>query len=181
MTGLEQSFVVQLATMKPISKLMAISLVLVACVVPFSTARSQENGSMDEEYDFNQMYVGVSATMLLPQGGSGMRRLGGGTQRIGYYLSESLAVETDAAWMEDCVGLGIQGLWHCWGYERFDPFLTFGARGWISGDFGPVAGIGAFYHLTDNWSLRGDAQATLGMDGDCKMVYTLGLGVQYTF
>ena len=172
---------VQLATMKPISKLMAFSVVLAACAVPFSAARSADNVAMEEEYDFNQAYVGASATMLLPQGGSDMRRLGGGTARIGYYLSETLAVEADVAWMEDCAGLGVQGLWHCWGYERFDPFLTFGARGWISGDFGPVAGIGAFYHLTDNWSLRGDAQATLGMDGGCEMLYTLGLGVQYTF
>ena len=135
----------------------------------------------EEECDFNQVYVGASASLLLPQGGSDMRRLGGATARIGYYVSEMLAVEADAAWMEDCAGLGIQGLWHCWGYERFDPFLTFGARGWIDGNFGPVAGFGAFYHLTDSWSLRGDAQATLGLDGDCEMVYALGLGVQYTF
>ena len=160
---------------------MAISFVLAACAMPFYAVHSAEKEIQDEEYDFNQAYVGVSATMLLPQGGNSMRRLGGGTARVGYYLSESLAVEADAAWMEDCAGLGIQGLWHCWGYERLDPFLTFGARGWIDGDFGPVAGIGAFYHLTDNWSLRGDAQATFGMDGDCEMVYTLGLGVQYTF
>ena len=135
----------------------------------------------EEVCDFNQVYVGASATLLLPQGGSDMRRLGGATARVGYYVSEMLAVEADAAWMEDCAGLGIQGLWHCWGYERFDPFLTFGVRGWIDGNFGPVAGFGAFYHLTDSWSLRGDAQATLGLDGDCEMVYALGLGVQYTF
>ena len=172
---------VQLATMKPISRLMAISLALAACFAPLSAVRSAENESQDEEYDFNQVYVGASATLLLPQGGSDMRRLGGATARLGYYLTESLAVEADAAWMEDCAGLGVQGLWHCWGYERFDPFLTFGARGWIDGDFGVAAGIGAFYHLTDNWSLRGDVQATLGLDGGCEMVYALGLGVQYTF
>ena len=110
-----------------------------------------------------------------------MRRLGGATARVGYYVTEALAVEADAAWLEDCAGLGVQGLWHIWGYERFDPFLTFGARGWIDGDLGPVAGLGAFYHLTDNWSLRADAQATLGIDSDCDMVYSLGAGVQYTF
>jgi hypothetical protein len=108
-------------------------------------------------------------------------RLGGATARVGYYVTEALAVEADAAWLEDCAGLGVQGLWHIWGYERFDPFLTFGARGWIDGDLGPVAGLGAFYHLTDNWSLRADAQATLGIDSDCDMVYSLGAGVQYTF
>ena len=110
-----------------------------------------------------------------------MRRLGGGTARVGLYLADALAVEADAAWLENCARLGVQGLWHFYGYERFDPFLTFGARGWIEGDVGPTAGLGAFYHLTNSWSLRGDAQATLGLDGDCQMVYSLGLGVQYSF
>lgn len=159
-----------------VKKVLAVLVAAMTAVVSVAADFAEE-----EEYDFNQVYVGASATLLLPQGGSDMRRLGGATARVGYYVSEMLAVEADAAWMEDCAGLGIQGLWHCWGYERFDPFLTFGARGWISGNFGPVAGFGAFYHLTDNWSLRGDAQATLGLDGDCEMVYALGLGVQYTF
>ena len=135
----------------------------------------------DDDYELDRWYVGASATLVVPQGGGDMRRLGGATARVGYYVTEALAVEADAAWLEDCAGLGVQGLWHIWGYERFDPFLTFGARGWIDGDLGPVAGLGAFYHLTDNWSLRADAQATLGIDSDCDMVYSLGAGVQYTF
>ena len=135
----------------------------------------------DDDYELDRWYVGASATLVMPQGGGDMRRLGGATARVGYYVTEALAVEADAAWLEDCAGLGVQGLWHIWGYERFDPFLTFGARGWIDGDLGPVAGLGAFYHLTDNWSLRADAQATLGIESDCDMVYSLGAGVQYTF
>ena len=135
----------------------------------------------DDDYELDRWYVGASATLVMPQGGGDMRRLGGATARVGYYVTEALAVEADAAWLEDCAGLGVQGLWHLWGYERFDPFVTFGARGWIDGDLGPVAGLGAFYHLTDNWSLRADAQATLGIDSDCDMVYSLGAGVQYTF
>ena len=135
----------------------------------------------DDDYELDRWYAGASATLVMPQGGGDMRRLGGATARVGYYVTEALAVEADAAWLEDCAGLGVQGLWHIWGYERFDPFLTFGARGWIDGDLGPVAGLGAFYHLTDNWSLRADAQATLGIDSDCDMVYSLGAGVQYTF
>ena len=155
---------------------------LAACgVLPFLSALSSTDVLCDECDELGRTYVGACATVLLPQGGSGMRRLGGGTARVGYYLSETLAVEADAAWLEDSVGLGVQGLWHFWGYERFDPFLTFGARGWIDGDVGPAAGFGAFYHLTDNWSLRGDAQAALGIDGEREMVYTLGLGVQYAF
>lgn len=134
-----------------------------------------------DEYDFDRWYTGASGTLILPQGGSGMRRVGGATARLGYYLTEAFAVEADAAWLEDCAGLGLQGLWHIYGYERLDPFLTFGVRGWIDGDVGPVAGIGTFYHLTNSWSLRFDAQATLGIDGDCSMVYSVGAGVQYSF
>ena len=145
-------------------------------VLPLSAAEE------DEEYGFDRWYVGASATLVLPQGGHHMRRLGGATARVGYYFTETLAVEADAAWLENCAGLGVQGLWHFYGYERFDPFATFGARGWINGDFGPSAGLGAFYHLTDSWSLRADAQATLGLDGgDCAMVYSIGAGVQYSF
>ena len=135
----------------------------------------------NEECDFDRWYVGASATLTLPQGGHQMRRLGGATARLGFYFTEALSLEADAAWLENCAGLGVHGLWHLFGYERFDPFVTFGARGWIEGDVGPTAGLGAFYHLTDRWSLRADAQATLGLDGDCAMVYTLGAGVQYSF
>lgn len=134
----------------------------------------------EDEADFERWYAGASGSLVLPQGGSGMRRLGGGTARIGYYFIEGLAFEADAAWLEDCAGIGVQGLWHFYGYERFDPFATFGARGWIDGDVGPTAGLGAFYHLTDSWSLRADFQATLGIDGDCAMVYSVSVGVQYS-
>ena len=155
--------------------------IVLAAVASFSAVSFAAGDEDGEGYEFDRLYVGASGTLVIPQGGCDMRRLGGATARIGYYVSESFAVEADAAWLEDCVGLGVQGLWHFWGYERFDPFMTFGARGWIDGDLGPVAGLGAFYHLTDNWSLRADAQATLGIAGDCDMVYSFGVGVQYTF
>ena len=142
------------------------------------SVRAEED---EAEADFDRWYAGASATLVLPQGGHSMRRLGGATARFGFYFTEALALEADAAWLENCAGLGLQGLWHFYGYERFDPFMTFGARGWIDGDIGPTAGIGAFYHLTDSWSLRADLQATLGLDGDCAMVYTLGAGAQYSF
>ena len=161
-------------------RLKAIKSILLAAVASLSVVSSAVEDD-DDGYELDRLYAGSSATLVIPQGGSDMHRLGGATARIGYYVTETLAVEADAAWLEDCAGLGVQGLWHFWGYERFDPFLTFGARGWIDGDLGPVAGLGAFYHLTDNWSLRADAQATLGIDGDCDMVYSFGVGVQYTF
>ena len=160
--------------------LKTIKSILLAAVASLSVVSSAVEDE-DDDYELDRLYAGSSATLVIPQGGSDMRRLSGATARIGYYVTEALAVEADAAWLEDCAGLGVQGLWHFWGYERFDPFVTFGARGWIDGDLGPVAGLGAFYHLTDNWSLRADAQATLGIDSDCDMVYSLGAGVQYTF
>ena len=46
---------------------------------------------------------------------------------------------------------------------------------------GPKAGLGAFYHLTDEWSLRADADATLGLETNCEMLYSLSVGVQYAF
>ena len=150
---------------------------LTAFCVPAFAAESDDG----DECGFDRWYAGASATLVLPQGGHPMRRLGGATARVGYYFTETLSLEADAAWLENCAGLGVQGLWHLFGYERFDPFVTFGVRGWIDGDVGPGAGLGAFYHLTDSWSLRADAQATLGLDGDCAMVYTLGAGVQYSF
>ena len=157
---------------------LAFALAASACAVAGASDAEAENES---EGGFDPWYAGASATLVLPQGGHHMRRLGGATARVGYYFTEALSLEADAAWLENCAGLGVQGLWHFYGYERFDPFLTFGARGWIEGDVGPCAGLGAFYHLTDDWSLRADAQATLGLDDGCRCVYTFGLGVQRSF
>ena len=140
-----------------------------------------------------ETYVGLSGSVLLPQGGSRMRRLGGATLRGGYYLTEDWAVEGEAAWLESAAGLSAQALGHVqgwslygdlFGYSRFDPFVTLGVRGWIghgAGQVGPKAGFGAFYHLTDSWSLRADADATLGLETNCEMLYSLSAGVQYSF
>jgi len=148
-----------------------------------SAAFAAETDFEDEAYEFDRWNVGAAATVTLPQGGSRLRRFGGAVVRAGYYLNEFWAVEGEAAWLEDTAGLATDVLWHWWGYERFDPFFTFGARGWLgcSGQVGPKAGVGAFYHLTDSWSLRFDADATLGLDARCAVDYTLSAGVQYSF
>ena len=137
-----------------------------------------------EECEFDRWYAGAGAVMTLPEGGSSMRRLGGGAVRAGYYFAEFWAVETEAAALENFAGLSADVLWHWWGYERFDPFFTFGAKGWIGhdrGQVGPKAGIGSFYHLTDTWSIRFDADLTLGVDGGCETLYTLCAGIQRSF
>lgn len=134
------------------------------------------------QYEYDRWSVGIVGQMVFPQGGSKMSRLSGAGVRLGYYVTEMLAIEGEATWMENRAGLALKGLWHWWGYEQLDPFFTFGARGWIhDGQVGPCVGTGAFYHLDDYWSIRFEADATLGLDTDCEMIYSLGLGLQRTF
>ena len=148
-----------------------------------SLATAAEAEFEDETCELERWYVGSAATVVLPQGGSRLRRVGGAALRGGYYLDEFWAVEGEASWLEDSAGLAADVLWHWWGYERLDPFFTVGARGWIgrSGQVGPKVGVGSFYHLSDSWSLRFDADATLGLDTRRSVDYTLSLGVQYSF
>lgn len=162
---------------------------LLAAFLPLA---SLAHGEAEEPSD-SGCYAGASAALAIPQGGSRMRRLGGGALRAGLYLGEFWAVEGEASWMEDAAGLAVSALWHLqgwpfygdlFGYSRFDPFLTAGARGWIGGSFGqvgPAAGVGAFWHLTDEWSLRFDAVPTLGLDSRVEVVYAFSVGVQRAF
>lgn len=140
-----------------------------------------------------ETYVGLSGSVTLPQGGSRMHRVGGAAIRGGTYLTEDWAVEGEVAWLENFASLGVQALGHfqgwglysdLFGYSRFDPFVTLGAKGWVGdgcGQVGPKAGLGAFYHLTDSWSLRADADATLGLETNCEMLYSISAGFQYAF
>ena len=159
------------------------------CATLVGSVRAEEAGEVE---DFDRFYLGVAAEMLLPQGGSRLHHVGGATLRGGAYLSESWAVEGAAAWLEDMAGLSASSLhhWQGWsaygdlfGYSRFDPFLTVGVSGWLGkrGQVGPTAGLGAFYHLTDTWSLRFDATATLGLETEVEVDYTLAAGIQMSF
>lgn len=146
----------------------------------------------EEERTDGGWFVGAAGQLALPQGGSTMHRVGGACLRGGFYLTEDWAVEGEAAWLEDLAGLSVDALGHLqgwsfygdlFGYSRFDPFVTLGAKGWLGreGQVGPKVGVGAFYHLTDNWALRADADAVLGLDTQVEVDYTLSLGVQYSF
>ena len=139
-------------------------------------------------------YLGAAGTLTLPQGGSRLRRLGGAAVRGGVYLSDFWAVEGDVAWQENAAGLGVDALVHvqAWsgygdlfGYSAFDPFVTAGARGWLvsdgDGQVGPQMGLGAFYHLDDSWSLRAEANVTLGVETRVEAIYTISVGVQNGF
>ena len=157
---------------------------IAACLAFSSFADEEANGETG-------WYSGAAAQLVLPQGGSGMRRLGGAAARVGYYFTGSLAFEAEAAWLENAVGLSARALWHLhgwdefnmlFGYERFDPFLTLGARGWIhDGQVGPSAGVGAFYYLGDTWAVRADAGLFIGTRSSSETAFSLTLGLQYSF
>jgi len=186
------------ALMREMKKSLKVATTFVALALCLNVLASESNPSnpstsnlQPEEYGFDRWYVGLSGQLVLPQGGSKMRRLGGAAAQFGWCWSESLAFEGEAAWLEDRCGLAARARIHfnAWetydklfGYSRFDPFLSLGAQGWINkGQVGPAAGLGALYYLTDHWALRGDATATLGLETDVEMIYALGLGVQYSF
>ncbi|MBR4937685.1 MAG: hypothetical protein IKZ22_02280 [Kiritimatiellae bacterium] len=159
---------------------------LVLALAPVFAIRAAEDAGFSgiEECEMNRRYVGAGAMIVLPEGDSDIRRLGGASVRCGYYFAEFWAAEAEVAALENHAGLSLDVLWHWWGYERFDPFFTFGAKGWIGrgGDqFGPELGTGFFYHLTDSWSLRCDADITLGLENETETVYTISAGFQYSF
>lgn len=138
-------------------------------------------------------YAGLSGALTLPQGGARVGRVGGGAVRVGAYLSDDLAAEGEVAWLEDavCLQAGLLAHLQGWslygdlfGYSRFDPFVTVGARGWLgngSGQVGPKAGLGAFWHLTDNWALRADAESVLGIETARDVLFHVSAGVQFSF
>ena len=173
------------------------SMFAAACAVfsaALPTAAAANEAAFAEVEDSSGLYAGVNAAIALPQGGlPRMRRLGGASLRAGSYFSEFFAAECEAAWMENAAVLAVQGLWHwqggdlygkLFGYSAFDPFFTFGARGWTGhgvGQVGPKGGVGAFWHLTEEISLRADADATFCLDSAAGVAYTLSVGIQYSF
>lgn len=171
-----------------------ISHLLASLATLLSLASFGASSATSGESGFGPAYVGAAGVLTLPQGGSRLGRLGGAAVRGGAYLSDFWAIEGDIAWQENAAGFGVDALMHvqAWpaygdlfGYSAFDPFVTAGARGWLdghgAGQVGPQLGLGAFYHLDDHWSLRADATATLGIETNVEMVYSLAVGVQYGF
>jgi len=164
----------------------------------------------DVEGGVSYGYVGAAGGMLLPGNGNSLKRAALVTMRGGWYVDEYLAVEAEALCAPHASsgdggttvwGGAAQALWHLSGWEAFDklfgcerfaPFLTGGlqalcaTRHAFADDshrtgIGPTAGIGAFYHLTNNVSLRFDARAALAVDSPCGMTYSLLAGLQYSF
>jgi hypothetical protein len=150
----------------------------------------------------DRWYTGSTGMMFLPGGGSSLKRAGGVSANLGYFLTDSFALEADIASVPNAVSsrvgnssltmFGIQGAWHFMGFERFDPFLTFGASSLFSTHhvfsddsrkcaFGPTFGIGFLFHLSDNLALRADSKAMVLMDSPSEMAFTIAGGLQWSF
>ena len=88
-------------------------------------------------------------------------------------------------------GAGAEALWHFDRYARFDPFLAgglsvyTGSNGsslWQDGKQAHVfaqAGVGAFYHLTEDLSLRGDLRWHVALDDDFMSFTTADIGLAW--
>ena len=155
-------------------------------------------------------YAGAAGGLLLPGNGNSLRCAGEVAVRAGRHVDDSLAFELEGVCAPNACsragngavsGVAARGLYHLsgvefydnlFGCERFDPFVTlgtatrFGPRHAFAGGShrtatGPVAGLGAFYHLTDRLALRVDAQAMLCADSPCGMLYSVAAGVQWSF
>ena len=163
---------------------MKFKILLAALALSFASVSSAQDEYDYVDYDFERWYAGARAVAVIPQGGGEMRNLCGAGAYLGYYVDDFLTVEVSAAWLENTAGLSVKGLWHWWGYEKFDPFFTFGAKGWTgrgNSQIGPKIGTGCFYHLTDSWALRFDADFTLDLESDNETIYTVSAGFQYSF
>ena len=165
----------------------------------------------EESDGFPSAYLGASGGIFLPGNGSSLKRAAMASARGGWYLSDNLALELEGGCAPNAASsrggnatvtaFAARGLFHLtgieefdmlFGCERFDPFVTFGAAALFASRhafadgshrtaIGPTAGVGAFYHLTDRWSLRFDATAAMAVDTPCGMAYGLAFGLQWNF
>ena len=165
----------------------------------------------DEAVDGAQAYLGAAGGIFLPGNGSSLKRAATVSARGGWYVSDNLALELEGGAAPNAVSsrggnttvteFAARGLFHLtgieefdklFGCERFDPFVTFGAEALFASRhvfadgshrtaIGPTVGLGAFYHLTDQWSLRFDATAAMSVDTPCGMSYGMSIGLQWDF
>ena len=156
-----------------------------------------------ENDDFDHWYLEAAVGMLMPGCGNELKRGFNMVGRGGYNFNEHFGLEVEGQIAPNMTmrhqgggqkirGFGAQGLWHPFGYERFDPFLSFGAGTYFGSNHvfggddrswggGPRVGLGAMYHMTDHWALRGDARATMLIDDPVGMMFDWDVGVVYSF
>lgn len=168
----------------------------VLLLLPFSAL------SAEVEEVSDRWYAGVSGAMYLPGGGSSLKRAGGVSAHLGCFISDSFALETGLMSVPNAVssrggnvsltGFSVRGAWHFMGFERFDPFVTFGAfstfaSGHVFADdshrtaFGPSVGLGFLYHLSDNLALRAESVAAVAIDTPGEVAFTVSGGLQWSF
>ncbi len=140
---------------------------------------------------FTGLTVEPVAQFVFPQGGGDMRHLAGAVVRVGGNVTDCFSCFYEVAALENQCGLAIRGNWslQSWdwfgkmfGYERFDPFVSLGVRGWLpQGDVGPCVGLGFLYYLDNRWAIRCDADVTLGLESEVETIHSVSVGVQYLF
>ncbi|MDD4101763.1 MAG: outer membrane beta-barrel protein [Kiritimatiellae bacterium] len=159
----------------------------------------------NEITDSPRWYINPGVGMIFPEGNQPIDEGLNLSLRLGYDLSEHWSAEGEFAFAPNMTnndrwtqkkqriyGLGLDALYHFDRYNRFDPFLSAGwavymadrsvfSEGGHSTLTGPRVGIGAMYHLTDNFSLRADGRALMSVDKTHEMQYTLDAGVVYRF
>ena len=153
---------------------------------------------------------GVAGGMMLPGNGNSLRRAAAVVVRGGWSVTDDLAFETELACVPHASSreggatisaVSARALFHLTGWETFDklfgserldPFVTAGLQATFASRYvfaedshrtgiGPCLGVGTFYHLTESWSLRFDATATMAVDSPCGMLYGVTLGIQKSF
>lgn len=180
------------------------------CCILCAASPCAADGGLEVESDGSGWHLGAGGGILLPGNGNSLHRAAEAAVRGGYTFSSFFDLDLEGFCAPHAVsGAGattvsaasLMGTLHAsawdefdrlFGCERFDPFMSFGAGGRLAGRhvfadsshraaFGPIFALGAFYHLTDAWSLRADVRAQLCCDTPCGMLYGATVGVQYDF
>ncbi len=162
----------------------------------------------DELADAPRWYVSPGVGMMFFEGKQSTDPGVNTVLRLGYDISDHWSAEGGVSWAPNVTddhdsperfggqsirGAFMDGLFPFNRFERWDPYLTAGLgfydannhETFNNGDsdciMGPRVGIGVMYHLTDNWSLRADTRAFMGLAKDNEFIYTADAGVVYRF
>ena len=178
---------------------------------PIVTARDDRPVEASSEDNNGGFYMGLGAGAMRlhraasPEPGSKLR----GVQpyvilRLGYDFSDSpFALEgfgsvgrahraQGSGGAQTLFGFGVEGLYHLDRYSTFDPFLAAGvsyygassAPNWQDGTRSHLfaqAGIGAFWHFSETFSLRGDLRYHVGLTDDFISFTTADISLKHYF
>lgn len=167
-----------------------------------------ERSAEDEETERGQFYIGAGVGAMRlhreshPKPGSPLRGVSPYViLRMGWDFADSpLSLEgftslgrsktAKGTQKQSLLGVGVEALLHADRYSSFDPFLAVGASyygsnaapTWQDGQrshlFAQV-GVGAFWHFSENLSLRGDLRYHVGLTDDFVSFSTADIGLTY--